>query len=595
MPVSPATASNDVISYKVLVNGSAIDSTYNIHSIMVESFVNRIPFCEIELLDGSPDKEDFPISDSSTFVPGNPIEVQAGYENTTQTIFSGIIVKHSIRISQEGGPLLVVVCKDKSVKMTKVRKNAYFVNKKDSDIISGVIGTYGLTADVSATSVTEKEVIQYYATDWDFMLSRADINGLIVIAGSGKVQVKDPDSLTSTPLVLTYGVDVFGFDGEIDAEDQFSSIKSSAWDMKGQSVISQTATPGNFDAGNISTSTLAGTLGVSPFELQSAGFMESGMLQSWAKAKAMKSKYSKMKGSVRFQGSALAVAGSLMQLKGMGSRFSGSGFISGVRHEVVDGNWFTTAYLGLTADWFTSEVKVEAPVTSGLLPGAQGLQIGVVKQINEDPDKEFRVKIDLPLVGSGGDGVWARLGNFYASSSFGAYFFPEVNDEVIVGFFNDDPRYPVILGSLYSSGRAPAFTPDAPNNTKAIVTRTKMKIEFQEDKDIITITTPKNNQVILNDEEGSIKMADSNSNTITMSSSGIEIKSASAVTIKAATELNMSATSGGSCKVSGGDLSMEGLNVSCNGQMTFKAQGAASAQLTASGEVKIQGAMVMIN
>lgn len=595
MSVSPVTASNDLITYNVLVNGSAIDSTYNVISIVMETFVNKIPVCEIELLDGSPDDEDFPISDSSSFVPGNSIEIQVGYENNNQSIFSGIIVKHSIRIGQEGGPLLVVTCKDKSVKMTKVRKNAYFVNKKDSDIISSVIGTYGLSADVSATSVTEKEVIQYYATDWDFILSRADINGLVAIAGNGKVIVKDPDSLTSTPLVLTYGVDVLGFDGEIDAEDQFSSIKSSAWDMKGQSMVTQSATPGNFNAGNLSTSTLASTLGVSPFELQSAGFIESAMLQSWAKAKATKTKYSKMKGTVRFQGSALAVPGSLVQLKGVGNRFSGSGFVSGVRHEVVDGNWITTAYLGLAADWFTSEVKVEAPLTSGLLPGAQGLQIGVVKQINDDPDKEFRIKIDLPLVGTGGDGVWARLGSFYASSSFGAYFYPEVNDEVIVGFFNDDPRYPVVLGSMYSSGRAPAFTPDAPNNTKAIVTRTKMKIEFQEDKDIITITTPKNNQVIFNDEEGSIKLADSNSNTITMSSSGIEIKSASAVTIKAATELNMSATSGGSCKVSGGDLSMEALNVSCNGQMTFKAQGAASAQLTASGEVKVQGAMVMIN
>jgi uncharacterized protein involved in type VI secretion and phage assembly len=205
------------------------------------------------------------------------------------------------------------------------------------------------------------------------------------------------------------------------------------------------------------------------------------------------------------------------------------------------------------------------------------------------------VKIDLPLVGVGGNGVWARLGSLYASSSFGTFFFPEVNDEVIVGFFNDDPRYPVVLGSLYSSGRAPAFTPDAENNTKAIVTRTRMKIEFQEDKGIITVTTPKNNQVILNDDEGSVKLADSNSNTIKMSSSGIEINSATAVTIKAGTDLNISATSSGSCKVSGGDLSLEGLNLSCNGQLSFKAQGAASAQLTASGEVKVQGAMVMIN
>jgi uncharacterized protein involved in type VI secretion and phage assembly len=285
----------------------------------------------------------------------------------------------------------------------------------------------------------------------------------------------------------------------------------------------------------------------------------------------------------------------LIELKGVGERFNGKGFVSGVRHELQEGTWITTVTLGISPDWFTEQLKVEAPLASGLLPGVQGLQIGIVKQINSDPDNELRVKLDLPLVGTAGEGVWARLGNGYASSGFGSFFYPEVNDEVIVGFFNDDPRYPVILGSLYSSGRAPAFTPDEQNNTKALVTRTKMKVEFQEDKKIITITTPANNQIVLSDEAKNIKLSDENNNSITLSPSGIEIKSASAITINAATNLSMEAATGASVKVSGGDLAMQALNISNEAQLSYKAQGNASAQLTAAGEVKIQGALVMIN
>jgi hypothetical protein len=148
---------------------------------------------------------------------------------------------------------------------------------------------------------------------------------------------------------------------------------------------------------------------------------------------------------------------------------------------------------------------------------------------------------------------------------------------------------------LYSSGRAPAFTPDEQNNTKALVTRVKMKVEFQEDKKIITITTPANNQIVLSDEAKNIKLSDENNNSITMSPSGIEIKSASAITIEAATNLSMEAATGASVKVSGGDLAMQALNISNEAQLSYKAQGNASAQLTAAGEVKIQGALVMIN
>ena len=43
----------------------------------------------------------------------------------------------------------------------------------------------------------------------------------------------------------------------------------------------------------------------------------------------------------------------------------------------------------------------------------------------------------------------------------------------LLGFFNNDPTHPVILGSLYSSKRAPPYALEAENNTKAIVTRAK--------------------------------------------------------------------------------------------------------------------------
>ena len=595
MAASPVVPNCDLLTYTVKVNGQTIDSAYNVVSILVDASVNKIPYCEIEILDGSPDTEDFPISDGSIFEPGNKVVVMAGYENTNQTIFQGIIVKHSIHVSREDGPVLRVVCKDSAVKMTKTRMNAYYTNTTDSNVISTLIGNAGLSADVASTSPQLKEVIQYYATDWDFMLARADANGMIVFVNNGTVSVKQPDSITSEALTLTYGVDVFEFEGEIDAENQFKSIKASSWDIKSQSVVSSTQQPSNFGSGSLSTDKLAGVLNLSSFDLQSGAFIEKDVLTSWAKAKAAKSKYTKMRGTIKFQGSNSVQPGVLLELKGLGKKFNGKGFVSGVKQELLDGNWITTVTMGLSPDWVVSEMKVEAPMASGLLPGIQGLQVGIVKQINADPDKELRVKIDLPMVGVGGDGVWARLGNFYASSSFGSFFYPEVNDEVIVGFFNDDPRFPVILGSLYSSGRAPAFTPDEQNNTKALVTRTKMKMEFQEDKKIITITTPGNNQIVFSDEDKSIKLSDQNGNTIKMSSSGIDISSASAVTIKAATAMTLESTTGTTIKVSGGDLTAQAMNISNEAQLSYKAQGNLSAQLTASGEVKVQGAIVMIN
>lgn len=595
MPISPITAKTDLVTFSVKSNGSPIKDTYQVLSARVDRSVNKIPYCEIEIADGSAAEEDFPISDSDTFVPGAKIELLAGYENSNETIFKGIVIKHGIRISPDSGPVLVVLCKDEAVKMTVGRKNAYFQQMTDSDIISKLIGNNGLSADVTATSNQLKEVIQYYSSDWDFMVSRADANGMVVIVQDGKVSVKNPNDETEEQLALTYGYDIFEFDADIDAQTQIKSVQSNAWDIKSQAIISGESSISNLDIGNISSSDLSEVIGLDTYDLQSGGLLESDMLSTWAKAKTTKSKYAKVRGMVKFQGSPLAMPGTLIGFKGLGKRFNGKGFISGVVHNISNGNWITTAKLGLSSEWFTATVKTDAPIASGLLPGIQGLQMGKVKQINDDPANEFRVLISLPLIQSSDDGVWARLASFYATSNAGAFFYPEVGDEVVVGFLNDDPRYPIILGSVYSSGRAAPETPAEKNGIKAFVSREKMKIMFDEEHKVITITTPANNQLVFSDAAESIKMTDQNNNFIALSADGIEINSASNVKITAAESVTIDGPSGITGTSSGGSISLSGMSISCSADTEFSASADASASFSSSGEVSITGAMVLIN
>lgn len=595
MAVSPITSNTDLVSLTIKSNGSPIKDTYQVISACVDRSVNKIPSCKIEISDGSAAREDFPISDSDTFVPGAEIEILAGYEGKMTSIFKGIVINHGLQITSDNGPLLTVFCKDKAVKMTVGRKNAYFKGMTDSGIISKLISDNGLSADVASTTNELSEVIQYYSTDWDFMLTRADINGLVTIVNDGTVSIENPDDSTDVVLGLTYGNDILEFKAEIDAQTQYSSVTSNAWDVKNQAVASGNATPSNQPTGNLTTSTLAEVIGLSTYDLQSTGPLESDMLTSWAKAQAIKSAYAKIRGTVKFQGSALALPGTLIGLKGVGERFSGNAYVSGIRHDIKDGNWVTTAQMGLSPDWFASQVKTEAPSAAGLLPGIEGLQIGKVKQINDDPENGFRVLVTLPLIQSGDDGVWARLATFYATAGAGAFFYPEVDDEVVVGFLNDDPRYPVILGSVYSSGRAAPYTPDEDNKLKAFVSREQMKIAFDEEKKVITIITPNSNQLVFSDEDQGITLTDQNNNFIKLSGEGIEINSASNVKITAAESVTIDGPGGITETASGGTISLSAMTISCSADTEFSASGDASASLSSSGELAITGSLVLIN
>lgn len=535
MAQSPLTSNSDLVSISIKSNGDPIPDTYQVLSIFVDRTVNTIPHCALEIQEG---EDDFSMADSDTFVPGNLIEVQAGYNNKNTTIFKGIILRQTVSTG-DNGPVLRILCKDETVKITIGPKNVSFKGMKDSDIISKLISNNGLSADVTSTTTQMKEVIQYNATDWDFIVSRAEANGMVVYAQDGKVSVKKPGDATEVALLLTYGDDIYEFNAEIDTEEYLKSSKAG----------------------------------------------------SWPKVTTSLSKYTNATGSVKFQGSALALPGKLINIVGVGKRFSGKRFVAGITHLISEGNWVTTAQIGLSPEEAVGQANLQMHYTSGLLPGIHGLQVGKVKQINNDPAGDFRVLVKLPLIQ---DGIWARLATFYATANAGAFFYPEVDDEVAVGFFNDDPAHPVILGAMYSKDRAGAYTPDEQNSNKAFVSREQMKIAFDEEKKIITITTPANNQLVFSDDAKSITLADQNNNNIKMSPDGIELNSASNIRMNATQKINIHSQDDTTVE-SDSNLSLAGLNVNCQADVELSAVGNASAAFSSSGELIINGALVMIN
>lgn len=354
--------------------------------------------------------------------------------------------------------------------------------------------------------------------------------------------------------------------------------------------------PGTLGAlGDLDGATLAGVLALELNRLQVALPLEAAVLTQWARALQAKATLARVRGQARFQGSAAVRVGGLIELAGVGRRFSGTAFVTGLMHEIADGDWVTQARFGLAPQWITEQPDVLAPYAGGLAPGVRGLQVGKVMKLDADPGAEHRVQVSTPVPAPETDGVWARLLGSYASGGFGAFFVPEVGDEVVLGFFDGDPAHPVILGSLYSSSRPPPYELAAGNDTKAIVTRCRSKIEFDEADKVITVVTPANNRLVLDDKDKSILVMDETGNQVRLTTSGIEISSPKDIRITAQGSITMQAKQAVTVKSETADLKASGLNVACEAQVGFSAKGTASAELSASGQTTVKGAMVMIN
>lgn len=577
--VVPTPAPADLSTVTVLTDGQPMKSEYNLVSVTVDRALNKVPSARILLLDGDVAKEDFEISNSEDFVPGKEIEILAGYHSQESTLFKGIIVQHGLKLRKDKPSYLVLECKDETVKMTVGRSNGYYKEMSDADIIEELIGNYGLTADVEATDVTHPEMVKFNTTDWDFMLSRAEANGKLVIVDDGTVSLKAPDTGQDPVLSLIHGSTMMEFEAALDARSQLGAAKAGAWDYAGQEIIEEEGGEVDFtEPGNLDAATLAEVIGLEALSLQHTGQVVDAELKSWATGSLLKSRLAKIIGRVKCQGFGEIKPGHMLELKGVGDRFNGNAFVAAVRHQIDSRNWLTDIQFGYTAEWFAERHRLMERSAAGLLPGVHGLQVGVVTQLESDPDGEDRVLVRMPIIDPEEEGIWARMASPDAGENRGIFFRPEIGDEVVLGFLNGDPRDPVILGMLNSSAKPAPITAADDNHEKGLVTRSEMKLVFNDDEISVKLETPNGNILTFSDQEGAIMLEDENGNKVTMNSDGITLESAADVNITAS-----------------GDVNIEGTNVNVSASAQFKAEGSAGAEVSSGATATLKGSLVQIN
>lgn len=577
-------------AFTILADGQVLKSKIVLASIMVTKAVNRIPMARIAFYDGepsNPETKNFDLSGDATFKPGAEIIIKAGYGSSEEKIFAGIVIKQTIKAPLGSAPMLVVELKHKAVKMTVNRNNKYFENKLDSDIMQKLLNDNGLTPDVTATTVMHKEMVQYYATDWDFVLSRAEVNGQLVIVGDDKVTIKQPSfALKGDSVNLVYGTNIREFDVEMDAYTQYESVVGQTWDYSKQELVEKTSNfkwPGK-EEGNLSGDELSKVLGVKKFLLQHSGKLLNEELQAWSNAKLFRSRLSKIKGKVSIYGTSAIKPGDMVNLSGTGKRFNGAAFVSGVVHSYEPSTpWITDIQLGFSEEWFAEEYDniVDVPA-AGLLPAVTGLVNGIVTDIVDQEGGEFRVRVRIPVISKDDKGVWARIVSSDAGNGRGILIRPEKDDEVILGFVNDDPRDPVILGMVYSKkNKVPDdLTPDADNKKKGWLTKSKIKIIIDDDKKIVTVETPGKNSIVIDDDKKAITLKDQNKNSIVMDDKGITLESGKDVIVKAKGKITMEGQQ---------DVTAE----SKSGKMLVK--GSTGTEVSTSAQLTIKGSLVKIN
>lgn len=523
-----------VVTVTVSSDGQAIDATYQLLSVDVRRELNRQPSALLVYLDGDIAERSYPVSDSGKFDPGKEIQIKARYEGDTsqtdQLLFKGLVVRHAFE-SNAQGTLLRVELRDKSIKLTQPRRSQVLEKMKDSDLVKQLVSDAGLKADVEATTLQHATVVQYDCSDWDLLVGRAEANAMVVAVTDGTVKVAKPKTSGAAAISIDYGIsEVYDLEFETDAMGQDVGFKALSWDVKKQAAAEAAGAaapaPGQ---GSATPKKLAQALGYRDTVLVHPVSLQPDEAKAWADSEAQRGALAMVRGRLRLPGDGKAALLQVVELKGVPKAFAGKALVSGLCHRIDGDGWVTDLQFGLSPQPHRARPDIIAPAAAGLWPAVGGLQIGIVEAVHEDPDKECRIKVKLPGLGSDAPGYWARMTMPDAGKDRGWYFWPEPGDEVVLGFFNQDPRQPVVLGAMYGSTNKPPadIVDDSADNTKrGLVTKKALTLAFVDaDKPQLYLQTPGGAKVLLDDDQEVVELSDKHGNKLTMNKDGVVIVS----------------------------------------------------------------------
>jgi len=181
------------------------------------------------------------------------------------------------------------------------------------------------------------------------------------------------------------------------------------------------------------------------------------------------------------------------------------------------------------------------------VPGVlRGPFLGEVLSV-KDPDDQNRVQVALHAF----DGVegqdaplWARVAVPFAGADRGAFFLPDVGDEVLVTFVQGDPRLPVVIGGLWNGRQSAPETIGGDRIDRwTIVGKAGTRIAIVEESAstaTISLTTPGGIKGTFTDEGGGRIELEAVGSKVTLESSGVTVETSGTAKVQAS-RIEMSA------------------------------------------------------
>jgi uncharacterized protein len=336
--------------FTVLINGSPLvdNDVRKIARITVEKDLNLPGYFELELASQDSRPETARWIDDPVFVPGNEVKIavtvadqnnndsENNSEPETNTLIVGEITGLEPVFSYNRSPSLIICGYDYLYRLQGSSLTQSYLQQKDSQIAAQMAGEVGLTANVKDSEVIHEYLVQTNQTNLHFLQTRAERIGynLYVDGQEGKTLFFQPITIipSSNPL-LTLAEDLQEFIPRLSTIAPATQINVKGWDFKKKQAVAENASSAISRPSTSAVATIVDRPCITDAEARQQ-----------AKAQAQQEALNLIEAEGMTWGRTDIQLAKTIQISGLGTRFSGSYYVTGVTHQRDGRGQFNTHF-----------------------------------------------------------------------------------------------------------------------------------------------------------------------------------------------------------------------------------------------------------
>jgi uncharacterized protein involved in type VI secretion and phage assembly len=515
------------------------------------------------------------------------------------TIFDGEITAVEADIERDQ-TLTIVRGYDSSHRLQRGTTTETHLDVTYGDIAGKIAGRHGLRpGEGGSSTVVHEAVVQWNATDWEFLQMLATEMGDELVVVDGQLHLRQPGDSGSAPgkgdlesdnsRQLVAGGNLLRLRATASGGEQVEEVTVRGWDFKAKEAVEGTARAGSRSrsaAAGAGASDLASKLGGGTLVKVDLPVDSAEVAREAAESlvEQLGSAATELDGVV--YGNADLRAGVTVSVANVGSPFDGQYTLTSCRHTYDPANGYLTAFRVSGRQNRTLLGLVNSNQQTGRLR-VHGVVQALISNV-DDPERLGRVKVMFPSLDPTAESPWARVAMPGAGNERGIVWLPEVGDEVLVAFLHGDPRFPYVIGGLHNGQDKMPGTPVDGGQVVArtMVSRNGHRVELHDGDDAVTIATGDGKHRIVLDQKGGKIVIETSGDVEVASDAKLSVRAPNGMTFESSGALELKGN-GVTIDAGGGAFSAKGVQ--------SKVEVSGSVELSSSGQTTVRGSIVQIN